>query len=126
MIKLDFKKGGGILPALAQDYKSGKVLMLAYMNREAYQLTLDTGEAHYWSRTRGKIWHKGETSGNIQIVKEIMVDCDHDTILLKVEQLGGAACHLGYESCFHNKIIKNGEEIIIGERIFDPERVYKE
>jgi phosphoribosyl-AMP cyclohydrolase len=125
MIKLDFKKGGGILPALAQDYKSGKVLMLAYMNREAYQLTLDTGEAHYWSRTRGKIWHKGETSGNIQIVKEIMVDCDHDTILLKVEQLGGAACHLGYESCFHNKITKNGEEIIIGKRIFDPERVYK-
>jgi phosphoribosyl-AMP cyclohydrolase len=125
MIKLDFKKGGGILPALAQDYKSGKVLMLAYMNREAYQLTLDTGEAHYWSRTRGKIWHKGETSGNIQIVKEIMVDCDHDTILLKVEQLGGAACHLGYESCFHNKITKNGEEIIIGKRVFDPERVYK-
>jgi phosphoribosyl-AMP cyclohydrolase len=125
MIKLDFKKGGGILPALAQDYKSGKVLMLAYMNREAYQLTLNTGEAHYWSRTRGKIWHKGETSGNIQIVKEIMVDCDHDTILLKVEQLGGAACHLGYESCFHNKITKNGEEIIIGKRIFDPERVYK-
>ena len=125
MIKLDFKKGGGILPALAQDYKSGKVLMLAYMNEEAYQLTLQTGEAHYWSRTRGEIWHKGETSGNIQIVKEIIVDCDHDAILLKVEQLGGAACHLGYESCFHNKITKNGEEIIIGERIFDPERVYK-
>ncbi len=125
MIKLDFKKGGGILPALAQDYKSGKVLMLAYMNREAYQLTLNTGEAHYWSRTRGKIWHKGETSGNIQIVKEIIADCDHDTILLKVEQVGGAACHLGYESCFHNKITKNGEEAIIGERIFDPERVYK-
>ena len=125
MVKLDFKKGGGILPALAQDYKSGKVLMLAYMNREAYQLTLNTGEAHYWSRTRGKIWHKGETSGNIQIVKEIMVDCDHDTILLRVEQSGGAACHLGYESCFHNKITKNGEGIIIGKRIFDPERVYK-
>jgi len=125
MVKLDFKKGDGILPALAQDYKSGKVLMLAYMNEEAYQLTLQTREAHYWSRTRGEIWHKGETSGNIQIVKEIIVDCDHDAILLKVEQLGGAACHLGYESCFHNKINRNGEEIIIGERIFDPERVYK-
>jgi len=125
MVKLDFKRGDGILPALVQDYKSGKVLMLAYMNREAYQFTLQTGEAHYWSRTRGEIWHKGETSGNIQIVKEIIVDCDHDAILLKVEQLGGAACHLGYESCFHNKINRNGKEIIIGERIFDPERVYK-
>jgi phosphoribosyl-AMP cyclohydrolase len=125
MVKLDFKKGGGILPALAQDYKSGKLLMLAYMNREAYQLTLQTGEAHYWSRTRREIWRKGETSGNIQRVKEIIVDCDHDAILLKVEQLGGAACHQGYESCFHNKITKNGGEIIIGERIFDPERVYK-
>jgi phosphoribosyl-AMP cyclohydrolase len=125
MVQLDFKKGDGILPAIAQDYKSGKVLMLAYMNSEAYQLTLQTGEAHYWSRTRGQIWHKGETSGNIQVVKEIIVDCDHDAILLKVEQVGGAACHLGYESCFHNKIDKHGVETIIGERIFDPERIYK-
>ena len=124
MVQLDFKKGDGILPAIAQDYKSGKVLMLAYMNSEAYQLTLQTGEAHYWSRTRGQIWHKGETSGNIQLVREILVDCDHDAILLKVEQVGGAACHLGYESCFHNKIDKNGGETIIGERIFDPERKY--
>jgi len=113
------------LPAIAQDYESGKVLMVAHMNNEAWQLTLQTGEAHYWSRTRGELWHKGATSGNIQIVKEILVDCDHDTILIKVAQLGGAACHLGYESCFHNKIDKNGEETIIGERIFDPERVYK-
>jgi phosphoribosyl-AMP cyclohydrolase len=125
MVTLDFKKGDGILPAIAQDHKSGKVLMLAYMNNEAYQRTLQTGEAHYWSRTRGEIWHKGEASGNIQIVKEIIVDCDHDALLLKVEQLGGAACHLGYESCFHNKIDRNGGKTIIGERIFDPERVYK-
>ena len=125
MLQLDFKKGDGILPAIAQDYKSGKVLMLAYMNDEAYQLTLQTGEAHYWSRTRGEIWHKGETSGNIQVVREILVDCDHDAILLKVEQVGGAACHLGYESCFHNKIDKHGGETTIGERIFDPERIYK-
>jgi phosphoribosyl-AMP cyclohydrolase len=125
MVQLDFKKGDGILPAIAQDYKSGKVLMLAYMNDEAYRLTVQTGEAHYWSRTRGQIWHKGETSGNIQLVREILVDCDHDAILLKVEQVGGAACHLGYESCFHNKIDENGEETIIGERIFDPERKYR-
>ncbi len=125
MVQLDFKKGDGILPAIAQDYKSGKVLMLAYMNDEAYQLTLQTGEAHYWSRTRGEIWHKGETSGNIQVVREILVDCDHDAILLKVEQVGGAACHLGYESCFHNKIDKHGGETTIGKRIFNPERIYK-
>ena len=125
MVKLDFKKGDGILPAIAQDYKSGKVLMLAYMNNEAWQLTLQTGEAHYWSRTRGEIWHKGTTSGNIQIVKEIIMDCDHDTILLKIEQLGGAACHLGYKSCFHNKIDNNGQVSIIGKKIFDPEKVYK-
>lgn len=125
MVKLDFKKGNGLLPAIAQDYKSGKVLMIAYMNDDAWRLTLHTGEAHYWSRTREKIWHKGTTSGNIQIVKEIFADCDHDAILLKVDQVGGAACHLGYESCFHNKVDKNGEETLIGERIFDPGRVYK-
>jgi phosphoribosyl-AMP cyclohydrolase len=125
MVKLDFKKGDGIMPAIAQDHKSGRVLMLAYMNNEAWQRTIQTGEAHYWSRTRGELWHKGATSGNIQIVKEILVDCDRDTILLKVEQVGGAACHLGFESCFHNKINRNGAETVIGERIFDPERVYK-
>jgi phosphoribosyl-AMP cyclohydrolase len=125
MATLDFQKGGGILPAIAQDFKSGKVLMLAYMNTYAWELTLQTGEAHYWSRTRKKIWHKGETSGNIQIVKEILVDCDYDTILLKIEQVGGAACHLGYESCFHNKVNPNGETSIIGKKLFDPEKVYK-
>ena len=125
MVKLDFEKGNGILPAIAQDVASGKVLMLAYMNRNAWRLTLQTGEAHYWSRTRKKIWHKGETSGNIQIVKDIIVDCDYDTILLKIEQVGGAACHLGYESCFHKKVNHNGEETIMGEKIFDPEKVYK-
>ncbi|RLB21254.1 MAG: phosphoribosyl-AMP cyclohydrolase [Deltaproteobacteria bacterium] len=125
MVELDFKKGDGLLPAIAQDFQSGKVLMLAYMNSHAWSLTLQTGEAHYWSRTREEIWHKGETSGNIQIVKEIIVDCDYDSILLKVEQRGGAACHLGYESCFHNKVDNNGEETVIGKKIFDPEKVYK-
>ena len=125
-IKLDFKKGDGILPAIAQDYQSGKVLMLAYMNNEAWQRTMQTGEVHYWSRSRQELWHKGATSGNIQVVKEILVDCDRDTILIRVEQKGGAACHLGYESCFHRKIARSGEETITGERIFDPERVYKQ
>ena len=125
MVKLDFRKGNGILPAIVQDVTSGKVLMLAYMNNRAWTLTLQTGEAYYWSRTRRKIWHKGETSGNIQIIKEVIVDCDYDSILLKIEQVGGAACHLGYESCFHNKINNNGEQTVIGNKIFDPEEVYK-
>ena len=124
MVTLDFEKGNGLVPAVVQDYRSGRVLMVAYMNKDAWKRTLQTGEAHYWSRSRGEIWHKGATSGNIQIVKEIFADCDYDAILLKVEQVGGAACHLGYESCFHNKVKGNGEVTIIGERIFDPERVY--
>ncbi|MBN1227690.1 MAG: phosphoribosyl-AMP cyclohydrolase [Deltaproteobacteria bacterium] len=125
MIKLDFKKGGGLLPAIAQDYKTGKVLMLAYMNEDSWLLTLKTREAHYWSRSRKEIWHKGETSGNTQIVKEVFVDCDYDTILIKIEQVGGAACHLGYESCFHNKIERNGEKLLVGDKIFNPDEVYK-
>lgn len=125
MVKLDFKKGNGLLPAIAQDYKTGKVLMLAYMNEDSWLLTLKTGEAHYWSRSRKEIWHKGETSGNIQVVKEVFVDCDYDTILIKIEQVGGAACHLGYESCFHNKIDSNGEKSIVGKKIFNPDEVYK-
>jgi len=124
-VKLDFEKADGIVPAIVQDYRSGKVLMVAYMNREAWQLTLQTGEAHYWSRSRQELWHKGMTSGNIQIVKEVFADCDHDAILLKVEQVGGAACHLGYESCFHNRIDKCGDKTIVGERIFDPRKIYK-
>jgi len=124
MVTLDFEKSNGIVPAIVQDYKSGRVLMVAYMNAHAWDLTLQTGEAHYWSRSRREIWHKGETSGNIQIVKEIFADCDHDAILLKVKRQGDAACHLGYENCIHNRVEKNGDITIIGERIFDPERVY--
>ena len=124
MVTLDFEKGNGVLPAIVQDYRSGKILMVAYMNKDAWELTLQTGEAHYWSRSRKEIWHKGTISGNIQIVKEIFADCDFDAVLLKVEQVGGAACHLGYESCFHNKVDRNGDITIIGERIFDPEGVY--
>ncbi len=124
MVELDFSKGGGLLPAIAQDFKTGRVLMLAYMNRESWERTLETGEAHYWSRSRRELWHKGASSGNVQRVKEIFVDCDNDTVLLKVEQVGGAACHTGHESCFHKKVERNGDITIVGERIFDPREVY--
>jgi len=124
MKELNFKKLNGLIPAIAQDEKTGEILMMAFMNKESWDLTLKTGIAHYWSRSRNELWKKGETSGNIQKVKEIRVDCDDDTILLKVEQIGGAACHTGYKSCFF-KLYKNGEFIEDGERIFNPDEVYK-
>jgi phosphoribosyl-AMP cyclohydrolase len=125
MIKLDFSKGNGLLPAIAQDYTSGKVLMLAYINQVSWEKTLETGEAHYWSRSREELWHKGDTSGHVQRVKAIYADCDDDTVLFKVEQLGGAACHLGYESCFHKKVDSKGNVTVVGEKIFDPNKVYE-
>jgi len=125
MIELAFSKGNGLLPAIAQDYKSGKVLMLAYINQSSWEKTLETGDAHYWSRSRQELWHKGGTSGNVQKIKEIYVDCDNDTVVFKVEQAGGAACHLGYESCFHKKVDRDGNFTVVGEKIFDPEKVYK-
>ncbi|HOK57979.1 MAG TPA: phosphoribosyl-AMP cyclohydrolase [Methanothrix sp.] len=109
-----------LIPAVVQDWKTGEVLMLAYMNSIALSRTLETGVAHYWSRSRGKLWRKGETSGNEQIVKEILIDCDEDAILLKVEQRGGA-CHTGYRSCFYRTL----DGRIVGERVFDPDEVYK-
>ncbi len=123
MIRLDFDKTGGLIPAIAQDNSSGEVLMMAYMNQEAFEATLSTGTATYYSRSRQKLWIKGETSGNVQRVKEIRIDCDDDTVLLKVEQIGGAACHTGHRSCFHKKI-ENGSIRIIGEPLFDPKEVY--
>jgi phosphoribosyl-AMP cyclohydrolase len=125
MIDLDFSKGSGLLPAIAQDYRSGKILMLAYINKASWERSLKTGEVHYWSRSRKEIWHKGETSGNIQKIREIYVDCDNDTVLFKVEQVGGAACHLGFESCFHKKVDRNGEVTIVGKKVFNPDEVYK-
>ena len=125
MIELDFSKGDGLLPAIVQDYKTGKVLMLAYINKEAWEKTLETGEAHYWSRSRKELWHKGGTSGNVQKIKAIFVDCDNDTVLFQVEQIGGAACHMGYESCFYKKVKRDGTYKIVGEKIFDPKEVYK-
>lgn len=124
MIKLDFSKFEGLLPAIVQDYETAEVLMVAFMNEAAWEKTLETGKATYFSRSRGKLWVKGESSGNEQLVKEIRVDCDNDTVLLKVEQKGGAACHLGYKSCFFT-VIENGEPVITGEPLFDPKEVYK-
>ena len=123
-MELDFKKGGGLIPVITQDFKSGEVLMLAYMNKEAWQQTLKSKKATYYSRSRNTLWVKGLTSGNQQIVKEIRVDCDADTILLKVEQIGGAACHTGYRSCFYRQVDETGINII-GKAVFDPKEVYK-
>ena len=125
MTQLDFEKGNGLLPAIVQDHASGKVLMLAYINKNSWEKTLETGEAHYWSRSRQELWHKGGTSGHVQKIKEIYMDCDQDTVVFKVEQVGGAACHTGYESCFHQKVGTNGEVTVVGEKIFDPRKVYK-
>jgi phosphoribosyl-AMP cyclohydrolase len=125
MIKLDFSKGNGLLPAIVQEHGTGKVLMLAYINETSWERTLETGEAHYWSRSRQELWHKGGTSGHVQRIKSIFVDCDNDTVLFQVHQVGGAACHTGFDTCFHKKIHKNGDVDIVGNKIFDPERVYK-
>ncbi len=119
-----FDKQGGLIPAIAQDCVSGQVLMLAYMNEEAWNMTLKTREAHYFSRSRQTLWHKGGTSGHVQRVKEIFLDCDADTVLLKVEQVGGAACHEGYASCFFRRRANDGWEIV-GTPVFDPKEVYK-
>ncbi len=119
----DFAKMGGLLPAIVQDAASGEVLMLAFMNEAAWEATLKTGEAHYFSRTRNTLWHKGGTSGHVQRLKEIYLDCDNDTVLLQVEQVGGAACHTGYKSCFHRRRRREGWEVV-GKPVFDPQKVY--
>jgi phosphoribosyl-AMP cyclohydrolase len=120
----DFSKGDGLLPAIAQDADTGEVLMLAYMNQESYAETLSTGRAVYFSRSRNKLWRKGEESGNVQQVRAIYFDCDADTILLKVHQVGGAACHEGYASCFFRQVTPEGVKVV-GQRVFDPAEVYK-
>ena len=122
-MKLDFDKMGGLVPAIIQDAETGKVLMLAYMNTIAWEKTLETGKAWFYSRSLDKQWKKGEERGKVQIVKEDFVDCDDDTVLLKVEQVGKAACHKGYTSCFFRKV--NGDVKIIEEKVFDPDKVYK-
>jgi phosphoribosyl-AMP cyclohydrolase len=123
-MNIDFAKSGGLVPAIAQDADTGQVLMLAWMNQEAYEETLRTGRACYFSRSRNRLWRKGEESGHVQQVREVFVDCDADTILLKVKQVGGAACHEGYASCFFRKVEGDGLKVV-GERVFDPKQVYK-
>ena len=120
----DFERAGGLIPAIAQDAQTGEILMMAYMNEESYRETLTTGRAVYFSRSRNKLWRKGEESGNTQQIKSVYLDCDRDTILLKVDQIGDAACHTGYRSCFYRKVTDQGLETV-GERIFDPEEVYQ-
>lgn len=124
MISLNFNKIQGLVPAIVQDFETGEVLMLAFMNQDAWEATLATGKATYYSRSRQKLWIKGETSGNFQVVKEILVDCDEDTVLLKIEQKGGAACHTGHKSCFYRRVENDGSVKTIGKLIFDPREVY--
>ncbi len=114
---------GGLLPAVAQDVETGEILMLAWMNEESWRETLASGRACYYSRSRQRLWRKGEESGHVQEVAEIRLDCDRDTILLKVRQIGGAACHLGYRSCFFRQA-DEGRLEIVEKRIFDPDQVY--
>jgi phosphoribosyl-AMP cyclohydrolase len=114
-----------LIPVIAQDVESGDVLMLAYMNREAFAETVRTGRVCYYSRSRGKLWRKGEESGHVQEVRAIYFDCDADTLLVKVHQVGGAACHEGYRSCFFRQLLPDtGELVIVGTRAFDPDVVY--
>jgi phosphoribosyl-AMP cyclohydrolase len=124
MVEPNFEKGEGLVPAVVQDHQTGEILMVAYMNQTSWQKTLETGKAHYWSRSRQSLWLKGETSGHVQLVHEMRLDCDEDTILLKVEQLGGAACHTGHRSCFYRKWL-DGDFVAVGEKVFDPKEVYK-
>jgi len=116
---VDFSKGSGLVTAIAQDAENGDILMLANMNQESFKMTLECGEAVYWSRSRNKLWHKGEESGNVQQVQELFIDCDGDAVLMKVKQIGGAACHTGKHSCFFRKI-EHGQVQDIGKQVFDP------
>ena len=119
----DFSRPEGLITAVAQDLATGEVLMVAHMNRAAWEETLATGRAVYYSRSRGRLWRKGEESGNVQHVRSVRVDCDGDAVLLLVDQVGGAACHEGYASCFFREATPDGLEII-AERVFDPGEVY--
>ncbi len=119
-VKFDKK---GLVPVVIQDFKTLQVLMVGYMNKESLETTLKTGKTCFWSRSRGKLWMKGETSGHIQKTKDILIDCDNDTLLIKVEQIGGA-CHMGYRTCFYRKYDKDGLAVV-EKKLFDPEKIYK-
>ena len=120
---LDFEKAGGLVTAIAQDADSGEILMVAHMNEDSFRRTLELGEVVYWSRSRQKLWHKGEESGNVQKVKSVHIDCDGDAVVIGVEQVGNAACHTGRRSCFFRKL-EGGEVIDVGVQVFDPSEVY--
>ena len=122
-IKPDFAKGGGLVTAIAQDAETREVLMLAWMNQEAWARTLETGEAHYYSRSRKSLWYKGGTSGHVQKIMGIRIDCDSDALVLLVEQIGGAACHEGYRSCFYRELTDEGTAVC-SPKVFDPEEIY--
>ena len=123
--EIDFAKGGGLVTAIAQDDETGEILMVAFMNEEAFDRTTETGEVHYWSRSRNKLWHKGEESGNTQQLKAMYIDCDGDVVLLKVAQKGGAACHTGRVSCFFRRLEESGGYEVVSDPIFDPKEVYQ-
>jgi phosphoribosyl-AMP cyclohydrolase len=119
----NFEKAGGLITAVTVDADNGDVLMVAYMNAESFQLTLETGKVHYWSRSRGKLWKKGESSGNMQELVEMRVDCDLDAVVLRVRQIG-PACHEGYRSCFFRSVSEEGELRVNSDRLMTPEQMY--
>jgi phosphoribosyl-AMP cyclohydrolase len=119
-VKFDDK---GLVTAVAQDAETGEVLMLAFMNRESLEMTLQRRVACYWSRSRSKLWVKGETSGHLQYIKEITIDCDMDAVVMKIEQKGGA-CHTGYRGCFYRRVEEDGSLTVTGEKVFDEDDVY--
>ncbi len=123
MFELDFEKSNGLIPAIAQDHRTNEVLMLAYISRESWAETLRSGYATYFSRSRNKLWKKGESSGNLQKVHQILVDCDKDTVIFKVDQIGGAACHTGHRSCFYTETDGITSRELDGP-LFDPDKVY--
>lgn len=123
MAELDFSKMNGLVTAVAVDAATGEVLMVAYMNEQAFRLTVETGKVHYYSRSRDKLWLKGESSGNVQLVKEIRVDCDRDAIVVRIEQ-SGPACHEGYRSCFYRTLTPSGELVDNQDRLKDPAEMY--
>jgi phosphoribosyl-AMP cyclohydrolase len=123
MDTLRFDKGDGLLPAIVQDWRTNEILMVAYINEEAWRRTLETGKAHYWSRSRSQLWLKGASSGHFQLVREVLVDCDADTVIYRVEQQG-AACHQGYRSCFFRRV-EGGVFVIKDKQVFDPQEVYR-
>ena len=123
-MELDFDKEGGLIPAIVQDDKNGEILMLGFMNREAYDLTRKTGFVTFFSRSRKKLWTKGETSGQKLVLRELRTDCDLDALLVRVELDGGAVCHGGYRSCFFRRLDANGEATVVAERVLTPEELY--